>query len=109
GGRPGWAGPSSWPSWTAGPCSPTCSVPWRARRWTGWWGRSGGAPGRARAGGAGGGAEPLVVKGWAAGMGHVLAATLAQAGDDWAAVVVLLGAPPPVAGRAGGRGVAARG
>src|SRR4029453_18334360 len=33
-------------------------------------------------------AEPLVVKGWAAGMGHVLAETLAQAGDDWAAVVV---------------------
>src|SRR5215216_783599 len=29
-------------------------------------------------------AEPLVVEGWAAGMGHVLAATLAQAGEDWA-------------------------
>jgi molybdenum cofactor cytidylyltransferase len=45
-------------------------------------------------------AEPLVVKGWAAGMGHVLAATLAQAGDDWAAVVVLLGDQPLVSGRA---------
>ncbi|MGH2815551.1 MAG: nucleotidyltransferase family protein, partial [Actinomycetota bacterium] len=28
-------------------------------------------------------AEPLVVEGWAAGMGHVLAAALAQAGDGW--------------------------
>jgi CTP:molybdopterin cytidylyltransferase MocA len=45
-------------------------------------------------------AEPLVVEGWAAGMGHVLAATLAQAGDDWAAVVVLLGDQPLVPGRA---------
>jgi molybdenum cofactor cytidylyltransferase len=45
-------------------------------------------------------AEPLVVEGWAAGMGHVLAATLAQAGDDWAAVVVLLGDQPLVSGRA---------
>jgi len=44
-------------------------------------------------------AEPLVVEGWAAGMGHVLAATLAQAGDDWAAVVVLLGDQPLVSGR----------
>jgi molybdenum cofactor cytidylyltransferase len=41
-------------------------------------------------------AEPLVVEGWAAGMGHVLASTLAQAGDDWAAVVVLLGDQPLV-------------
>jgi CTP:molybdopterin cytidylyltransferase MocA len=41
-------------------------------------------------------AEPLVVEGWAAGMGHVLAATLAQAGEDWEAVVVLLGDQPLV-------------
>jgi CTP:molybdopterin cytidylyltransferase MocA len=41
-------------------------------------------------------AEPLVVEGWTAGMGHVLASTLAQAGDDWAAVVVLLGDQPLV-------------
>ena len=41
-------------------------------------------------------AEPLVVEGWAAGMGHVLASTLAQAGDDWAAVVVLIGDQPLV-------------
>jgi molybdenum cofactor cytidylyltransferase len=45
-------------------------------------------------------AEPLVVEGWAEGMGHVLASTLAQAGDDWAAVVVLLGDQPLVTGRA---------
>jgi molybdenum cofactor cytidylyltransferase len=45
-------------------------------------------------------AEPLVVEGWAAGMGHVLAATLARAGDGWAAVVVLLGDQPLVPGRA---------
>jgi molybdenum cofactor cytidylyltransferase len=45
-------------------------------------------------------AEPLVVEGWAEGMGHVLATTLAQAGDDWAAVVVLLGDQPLVTGRA---------
>jgi CTP:molybdopterin cytidylyltransferase MocA len=45
-------------------------------------------------------AEPLVVEGWAAGMGHVLAATLTQAGEDWAAVVVLLGDQPLVSGRA---------
>ena len=37
-----------------------------------------------------GSAEPLVVEGWAAGMGHVLASTLAQAAGDWGAVVVLL-------------------
>ena len=43
-------------------------------------------------------AEPLVVEGWAAGMGHVLASTLAQAGDDWEAVVVLLGDQPLVPG-----------
>jgi molybdenum cofactor cytidylyltransferase len=36
-------------------------------------------------------AEPLVVEGWADGMGHVLAAALAHAGDGWGAVVVLLG------------------
>ncbi|HEX5882070.1 MAG TPA: nucleotidyltransferase family protein [Actinomycetota bacterium] len=41
-------------------------------------------------------AEPLVVEGWAAGMGHVLASTLAQAGGDWEAVVVLLGDQPLV-------------
>ena len=45
-------------------------------------------------------AEPLVVEGWAGGMGHVLASTLAQAGHDWAAVVVLLGDQPLVTGRA---------
>jgi molybdenum cofactor cytidylyltransferase len=41
-------------------------------------------------------AEPLVVEGWTEGMGHVLASTLAQAGDDWGAVVVLLGDQPLV-------------
>jgi CTP:molybdopterin cytidylyltransferase MocA len=41
-------------------------------------------------------AEPLVVEGWAAGMGHVLASTLARAGDGWQAVVVLLGDQPLV-------------
>jgi nicotine blue oxidoreductase len=41
-------------------------------------------------------AEPLVVERWAEGMGHVLASALAQAGDDWAAVVVLLGDQPLV-------------
>jgi molybdenum cofactor cytidylyltransferase len=41
-------------------------------------------------------AEPLVVEGWAEGMGHVLASTLAQAGDGWEAVVVLLGDQPLV-------------
>jgi CTP:molybdopterin cytidylyltransferase MocA len=45
-------------------------------------------------------AEPLVVGGWAAGMGHVLASTLAQAAGDWRAVVVLLGDQPLVTGRA---------
>ena len=45
-------------------------------------------------------AEPLVVDGWAAGMGHVLASTLAKAGDDWEAVVVLLGDQPLVPGAA---------
>jgi molybdenum cofactor cytidylyltransferase len=45
-------------------------------------------------------AEPLVVEGWAAGMGHVLAATLARAGGGWAAVVVVLGDQPLVPGRA---------
>jgi len=52
-------------------------------------------------------AEPLVVEGWAAGMGHVLAATLAQAADDWGAVVVLLGDQPLVPGRAVARVVEA--
>jgi molybdenum cofactor cytidylyltransferase len=47
-----------------------------------------------------GSAEPLVVEGWAAGMGHVLASTLAQAGGDWRAVVVLLGDQPLVTGAA---------
>jgi molybdenum cofactor cytidylyltransferase len=45
-------------------------------------------------------AEPLVIEGWAAGMGHVLAAALAAAeADDWRAVVVLLGDQPLVSGR----------
>src|SRR5919107_3950373 len=52
-------------------------------------------------------AEPLVVEGWRAGMGRVLAATLAQAGEDWAAVVVLLGDQPLVSGRAVARVVEA--
>jgi molybdenum cofactor cytidylyltransferase len=43
-------------------------------------------------------AEPLVVEGWAAGMGHVLASALARAGDGWRAVVVLLGDQPLVTG-----------
>jgi CTP:molybdopterin cytidylyltransferase MocA len=45
-------------------------------------------------------AEPLVVGGWAAGMGHVLASTLSRATGDWRAVVVLLGDQPLVTGRA---------
>ncbi|HYN17918.1 MAG TPA: nucleotidyltransferase family protein [Actinomycetes bacterium] len=45
-------------------------------------------------------AEPLVVEGWAAGMGHVLASALAAAGPDWGATVVLLGDQPLVSGRA---------
>jgi CTP:molybdopterin cytidylyltransferase MocA len=52
-------------------------------------------------------AEPLVVEGWAAGMGHVLAAALAQVGDGWGAVVVLLGDQPLVPGRAVARVVEA--
>jgi nicotine blue oxidoreductase len=52
-------------------------------------------------------AEPLVVDGWAAGMGHVLASTLARAGDDWEAVVVLLGDQPLVPGGAVARVVEA--
>jgi molybdenum cofactor cytidylyltransferase len=52
-------------------------------------------------------AEPLVIEGWDAGMGHVLAAALAAAADDWRAVVVLLGDQPLVAGRAVARVVAA--
>jgi molybdenum cofactor cytidylyltransferase len=45
-------------------------------------------------------AEPLVVEGWAAGMGHVLASALARAGGDWEALVVLLGDQPLVPGPA---------
>jgi CTP:molybdopterin cytidylyltransferase MocA len=45
-------------------------------------------------------AEPLMVEGWAAGMGHVLASALASAGGEWGAVVVLLGDQPLVSGRA---------
>jgi molybdenum cofactor cytidylyltransferase len=41
-------------------------------------------------------AEPLVVEGWAEGMGHVLAEALDRAGGTWAAVVVLLGDQPLV-------------
>jgi CTP:molybdopterin cytidylyltransferase MocA len=52
-------------------------------------------------------AEPLVVEGWAAGMGHVLAGTLAGAGGDWGAVVVVLGDQPLVSGAAVARVVAA--
>jgi len=52
-------------------------------------------------------AEPLVVEGWAEGMGHVLAATLARAGEEWAAVVVLLGDQPLVPGAAVARVVEA--
>jgi nicotine blue oxidoreductase len=52
-------------------------------------------------------AEPLVVEGWAAGMGHVLASTLARAGDEWQAVVVLLGDQPLVPGAAVARVVEA--
>jgi molybdenum cofactor cytidylyltransferase len=52
-------------------------------------------------------AEPLVVEGWAAGMGHVLASVLARAGGDWEAVVVLLGDQPLVPGRAVARVVEA--
>jgi molybdenum cofactor cytidylyltransferase len=52
-------------------------------------------------------AEPLVVEGWAAGMGHVLASALARASGDWEAVVVLLGDQPLVPGRAVARVVEA--
>jgi molybdenum cofactor cytidylyltransferase len=52
-------------------------------------------------------AEPLVIEGWDAGMGHVLAAALAAATDNWRAVVVLLGDQPLVAGRAVARVVEA--
>jgi molybdenum cofactor cytidylyltransferase len=52
-------------------------------------------------------AEPLVVEGWAEGMGHVRASTLARAGDGWQAVVVLLGDQPLVAGAAVARVVEA--
>src|SRR5215204_3758474 len=48
-------------------------------------------------------AEPLVVEEWAAGMGHVLASTLAQAGGGWEAVVVVLGDQPLVRGESGTR------
>ena len=46
------------------------------------------------------GTEPLVVEGWAAGMGQVLASALDQAGGDWQAVVVVLGDQPLVPGAA---------
>jgi CTP:molybdopterin cytidylyltransferase MocA len=52
-------------------------------------------------------AEPLVVEGWAAGMGHVLAGALARAAGDWRAVVVLLGDQPLVPGAAVARVVEA--
>ena len=52
-------------------------------------------------------AEPLVVEGWAAGMGHVLASVLAEDAGDWRAVVVLLGDQPLVTGRAVARVVEA--
>jgi CTP:molybdopterin cytidylyltransferase MocA len=52
-------------------------------------------------------AEPLVVEGWSAGMGHVLAAALARAAGDWQAVVVLLGDQPLVPGAAVARVVEA--
>ena len=42
-------------------------------------------------------AEPVVVEGWAEGMGHVLASVLARERGDWGAVVVLLGDQPLVA------------
>jgi molybdenum cofactor cytidylyltransferase len=42
-------------------------------------------------------AEPVMVEGWAAGMGHVLARVLAGEGGGWGAVVVLLGDQPLVA------------
>jgi CTP:molybdopterin cytidylyltransferase MocA len=52
-------------------------------------------------------AEPLVVEGWDAGMGHVLASVLAEDAGDWLAVVVLLGDQPLVAGGAVARVVEA--
>jgi CTP:molybdopterin cytidylyltransferase MocA len=52
-------------------------------------------------------AEPVVVGGWAAGMGHVLARALAGERGDWEAVVVLLGDQPLVAAGAVERVVAA--
>jgi molybdenum cofactor cytidylyltransferase len=52
-------------------------------------------------------AEPVVVEGWAAGMGHVLAGALARAGGDWRAVVVVLGDQPLVSGAAVARVVEA--
>jgi CTP:molybdopterin cytidylyltransferase MocA len=52
-------------------------------------------------------AEALVVEDWSQGMGHVLARALAEAGDDWGAVVVLLGDQPLVAAGAVERVVAA--
>jgi CTP:molybdopterin cytidylyltransferase MocA len=52
-------------------------------------------------------AEPVVVAGWAAGMGHVLARVLAGDRGDWGAVVVLLGDQPLVAAGAVERVVAA--
>jgi CTP:molybdopterin cytidylyltransferase MocA len=52
-------------------------------------------------------AEPVVVEGWAAGMGHALAGALARAGGDWRAVVVVLGDQPLVSGAAVARVVEA--
>jgi molybdenum cofactor cytidylyltransferase len=52
-------------------------------------------------------AEPVVVEGWAEGMGHVLATALARVPDDWQAVVVLLGDQPLVPGAAVARVVEA--
>jgi molybdenum cofactor cytidylyltransferase len=54
-----------------------------------------------------GAAEPVVVEGWAEGMGHVLATALARVPDDWQAVVVLLGDQPLVPGAAVARVVEA--
>ena len=49
----------------------------------------------------------VVALGGAAGMGHVRASSLARAGGDWRAVVVLLGDQPLVTGRAVARVVEA--
>jgi CTP:molybdopterin cytidylyltransferase MocA len=54
-----------------------------------------------------GAAQPVMVEGWAEGMGHVLGSALARAGDDWRAVVVALGDQPLVTSAAVARVVAA--